>query len=471
MNIEGLDFKDEIKATDNLSNGLPLPSTNRVGAKQLKKDVTELDMEEVQSEDLQSLSIALNAGDYTNYASALEGCDVNSYTTEDSGKSIGIKNANASDINLAAAFSSALGLGGLYQFPLYHTGIWISLTAIGNDELFNLEALLAEEAVELGRRTNSLIYSNHNVVKNRIILDFIMRHIHTTTVKVSNKYELMDLIVMQDLYPLVRGLQASIYTDGIESNITCSNSNVLIDKKPVCNNSFHAVLAPKKMLRTDFERLTEEQTLFMQKRSPNSTTLEEVKVYQKGYTTDEGVIVNGVMVDTEKEAKSDNDMKVVLTLTAPTLREHVDAGTAWIDGITASLKEIIQSKDEQEINLRVDLAARVSLIRTYIHFIKAIEIPELNLKADNPKSVRLALANIMSDKVLFNNMMTAIKEYINDSTFSIVAINKFTCKSCLEKQDTTESPMEELIPINAVKSFLTLLALKTEQIIDNSDTY
>ncbi len=148
-----------------------------------------------------------------------------------------------------ARFTSLLGVGVVTQVPLWHSGIWLTIKPPKQTDIINLEIAIANNQIQLGRETNTLVYSNYSVIYNRLVTDFILKHIVDSSLKIPEDDDIRNHISMHDMYPLILAMISSMYPDGIPVTRTCINTSVLNDDKtPKCDFVVSATLDTNKLL-------------------------------------------------------------------------------------------------------------------------------------------------------------------------------------------------------------------------------
>jgi len=386
--------------------------------------------------------------------------DVNYSDKEMNIRTIPIKsNGKLSGDAGVAKFTASLGIGSITQIPLWHSGISVTINPPKDDELINLEIALANNQIELGRETNTLIYSNYSVVFNRLVTDFIIDHIIGTTVKLDADSDLRDLIKVQDLPILVLGLINSIYPEGYNITRTCKNTLVLDnDGKPLCDYIAVGTVKPKRLLKVNRKSLTNKALLHMSKRSPNSTTIDEVKEYQLSISA---------LEDEEVTLTGSNGTKINMTLSTPTLADYIDNGEAWIDNVISKTESIFTDSDSDEIkNNKVRDTLNAVILGIYNVYIKKITHSDGSTVEDR-ETIDRVLDSISSDSSILTGYLDYIKSYIDKTAIAIVATPNYTCPACAAKeQDADQAEIKkgafkEFLPINVLEHFFDLSALRT----------
>ena len=359
----------------------------------------------------------------------------------------------------AAKFYSYLGLGGIIQIPLWHSGFWISLKTIKETDLLNLEMAIAENQIRLGRETNTLIYSNYSVVFNRLVMEFITRHIQSCTLDIDDINEISNHIMIQDLYPLVNGLIQSIYIKGFKDVRACINTLNIneVTKKPECDFTMESIIDPKKLLWVNRKALSSEHMKHMSKRAPKSVGIDEVIEYRSTLS---------VLKDKQYNIGTESGRDIILNIKNPTIKHHIESGERWVnDIITLTEKLFTDDLSADEKNKRVNASSKMVLLGTYNHFIKSLDLPDGTTVTDK-KTMDSILEILVSDSVAFKNMIGAFKDYIDINTIAIVGIPKFRCPNCNTRQgsDSENEAFKDIIPINVLEAFFDLSILKTSKI-------
>lgn len=363
----------------------------------------------------------------------------------------------------AARFYTELGLGGLIQIPLWHSGFHITLKAIKETELANLMMSIANNHITLGRETNTLIFSNYSVVLIRLVMEFITRHIQSCTLDIPNINDVTKFIKIQDIEPIVNGLNQAIYLKGFNDVRTCIKSLELdgVTGKPLCTYKMTSVVDPKKMLWVDRRSLTDKHMEHMLKRSPNSMTENEVLEYQSTLRVNKAKKVN---------INSENGKILTFTIESPYLNKHIISGERWVkDVITLTEKLFTEDIDIEEKNIRVRTTSKMVLLNVYKHFIKAISLEDGTI-VDEEKDISEILEIITSDKVAFKELLKEIKTYIDENIIALVAIPNYKCPECNASQNTSElnKTFKDLIPVNVLELFFDLSTLKNSAVTERN---
>ena len=337
----------------------------------------------------------------------------------------------------------SLGIGTMVQIPLWHSGIWITLSPPTDGELLNLERLIAEEKIALGRQTNGTIFSNTSYYLNRLVFDFILDHIYTTTVKDYTPELLRTLIRSQDLPILAWGMACAMYPNGYTLSQPC------IAKPDACQyiTQEHVILS--KLLWEDRSSLTPAQVRHMAHRDRDTKwTVEQINAYQS-----EGRIGNGKTVTLPKGNK--------MVLRVPTVQDYISAGDRWVASIIEIVNKVITTEvaeKEKEEFLRQQAA--LIRIREYAHWIKALvthdSINDEDFVMDDREDLEAAMNILSSDEETVEVFFKEIKKYMDEVVVALVAIPSFKCPGCKKQMVAEEKAHPFLIPVEAMMLFFTL---------------
>lgn len=360
-----------------------------------------------------------------------------------------------------AKFYAKAGMGGYRQIPLWHSGIWVTMAPPSDADMLNLEFMLSEYEIELGRTTNRLVYSNYDVIFTRIVSEFAIQCITNCTLKLNNKNDLLDYIKPQDKYLLALGIIQTAYTKGFEIAHSCANTGVIVDNKPKCTSTEEATIDPTRLLRVDRSQLTKEHLTHMSNRTPGSMSIDDVIEYQNTLLANEEAVYN---------IKDSNDAVVFkATFSMPFLRGIITRGEEWVENIiNATQESFTQNLSVEMKNALVETRSKSSLVGLYSSYITKIDLSDEGDTSyvTNRESIDRLLNAASQDNVTFNNIMRAAMLYLSNHVVAMAALPNFTCAKCKEDQvKDKEGPFKDFIPLNVYKTFFDLSASRTSKIL------
>ena len=354
-----------------------------------------------------------------------------------------------------AKLTQSIGIGVHTQIPLWHSGFWITLRPPKDVDIINLNIKIANNEMKLGRETNTFIYSNYSVVLNNILTEFILDHMVSCSLDYGDR-DIKEFIKVQDLYPLVNGLIKAMYPNGYGVSKACVNSLVIEDDKPKCNSIISGTVDPDKMLWVNRKALTKEMIHQMSKKSPKSTTIDEVVEYQ-----------NNLFTNNHKQVvvKSSTGMELKLTLKAPNLNEYINNGEEWVNTIIAIVEETVGDDTEKPTEERINKIVLSMVLGIYNIFITQVEYDDGSVVVD--RATLNELVNAMSaDDELLANTLEEIKKFISDYVIAIVGTPNYVCPNCgeIQKEVTDNRPFRNIIPENILENFFDLSALVARKV-------
>jgi hypothetical protein len=356
-----------------------------------------------------------------------------------------------------ARFSSALGIGENSNIPLWHSGMWVTIKPPKDTDIINLEIALANNEIKVGKDTNTLVYSNYSVVFNRIVTDFIVSNIITTSVKIPDDVDIRELIKIQDLYTLIVGLVSTIYPDGYPIIRNCKNTLEFVNEIPVCDFTVSADIDPMKLLWVNKKALTPKALEHMSNKRPDTTTIAQVKEYQLSLDAAKEEVIN---------ITGSNDETFKMTIQTPTLATYIDRGEEWIENISLKSEELFTEGDSDEVkNKKISDVLSAVVLGVYNTYITKTELEDGSVVTDKA-TLNSILDLLSSDEKILNTFIDEIKKYIDVKAISVIATPAYVCPKC--KADnvntTANKAFEEFLPVNVLEHFFDLGALRTSKI-------
>lgn len=344
-----------------------------------------------------------------------------------------------------------LGLGTLFQVPLWHTGIWVTIKPPTEAEIIELNRQLISDKITFGRYSYGLVFANTTAYTSERLVEFALEHIYNTSLKVESLTagDLNKLISCQDIPVLLWGIISTMYPNGFKYERSCVND------PEKCNHIVEETLNITKLLWTSIDGLTDYQREHMSYRQARSRTMDQVTRYK-----------DDLSAIHKTRVKLLDNQEIYMTIKSPSVAEYVDAGHVWIDSIVSAVEKTINSSvtDEEKENLIVKYA-QASRLRQYAHWIETIEV-DTNTAED--RETLDELLNVLSaDEELFASIMTKIKDYINRSVISLVGIPSYECPKCGVSQSTETLPkFVNVIPLDVQQLFFGLFTQRLIKLTD-----
>ncbi len=345
----------------------------------------------------------------------------------------------------------SLGLGTLFQVPLWHTGIWVTIKPPTEAEIIELNRQLISDKIQFGRYTYGLAFANTTSYTTERLISFVLDHIYNTSLKVDSltASDLTKLISCQDIPILLWGIVSTMYPNGFNYERPC------ISDPEKCNHVLQETINITKLLWTTIDTLTDYQREHMSYRQARSRTMDQVTRYKDDLAAIHKTRVK--LLDTQE---------IYMTIKSPSISEYIDAGHVWIDSIVTAVERTINSSvtDGEKENL-ITKYAQASRLRQYAHWVESIEL-DTNISEDQ-ETVNELLNVLSADEEIFASIMTKIKDYINRSVISLVGIPGYDCPKCGEAQSTESLPkFVNVIPLDVQQLFFVLFTQRLIKLTD-----
>lgn len=344
-------------------------------------------------------------------------------------------------------------IGDFITFPIPHSGLWLTLLVAGEDEMVNFHTrVLASKAV-LGRRTAGLVFSNSDVVVLRHLWDMLANMVVNTSMGKVNKKELTALIKIQDIPLIVGYYMAARFRSGYMLAQPCQ-----VDPAK-CGHVDVQKVNIGRLIIIDNERLTTGQLAHMRKQSNH--TPESVAAYQEYFSSIRDNVV-----------KLTPTIRVVFSI--PSIDNKLAAGNAWLDAIEDSVT--LSFKDELSREQRVQYInkqAAITALRNYAHWVSRIDY--LNAEGDvdgyveGEEDIYEALKEHSTNDEFKEAFYKEVGVFINDTTVGVVALPRYKCPGCGQRQPAVGEKFPAFTPINMERCFFTLLTNTLNSSIASAD--
>lgn len=345
------------------------------------------------------------------------------------------------------------GIGTIFQAPLWHTGIWLTLKAPSENELIELNRIITSDKIEMGRHTYGLAFSNIMSYTTDRLVDFALDHLYDTSLKTSDIPEggLKSLINSQDYPALLWGLVCTMYPKGFQFSRACTSN------PEKCTHITNEILNLSKISWVNRSALTDWQKTHMSSRSSNSRDIASVRRYQEELKKIQKRLV---------KFSEGTDSEFSATLKTPTLTEFIDAGHRWI-GDTVSYVEETLGRDatDKERNIFITRHSQATAMRQYIHWVDNIEFAGNII--DDRETIEETLNVLSADNDARAVFMEEIVKYIHTSTINVIGIPVYDCPKCggTQASDVTLPAFKNIIPLDVNQLFFALVSRRLTKVM------
>lgn len=343
-----------------------------------------------------------------------------------------------------------VGLGTVFQAPLWHSGFWITLRTPSEGDLIELHRALAQEKITLGRSTYGILFSQVTGYTTKVMLDFIEAHIHSHSLILPDdgSKSVTEYIKAADYQILVWALTCATWPSGYQIQRAC-----MTDPEK-CNYVLTERVNVARLLWVDASSLTERQRAHMLSRQKHSMKPEQVELYCSEF-------LRG------RQAKVKLSDTVSMVLKMPSILEYIAASYEWIGKLEEQQTRVMNMREDERNDYLMQHAQAQSM-RQYSHFVHSLLVgagdePD---EIDDPETIPSILADLSSEDELRNAFMDRVQEYQNTSLIAFVGLPNYKCPSCGGMQLPTAVPgqQNELIALDVTQTFFTLLMQKLASI-------
>lgn len=343
---------------------------------------------------------------------------------------------------------SHLGMGTLFQVPLWHSGLWVTFKPPTESELIELNRILISDKIMFGRYTYGLVFSNTISYTTDRLIDFALAHVYDITAKSEaiNVDNIKQHISCLDIPSLLWGFVCTMYPKGFKYRRACIND------PEKCNYVLEETLNVIKLQWTNSNALNSWQKTFMAGRQSKTKDLEMINRYKDELRSakHKRVVINEGL---------DNEVSIIIK--TPNVVEYIEAGYRWVNDITEIVNRTmgLNAKDEER-NTLVTRYGQASAMRQYVHWVDSVEY-DTNIINDS-ETIETLLDALSSDDIIRSAFIKGVTEYINECTLSVIGIPVYDCPKCKQTQEAEHKlpAHTNIIPIDVIQLFFALLGIK-----------
>lgn len=335
-----------------------------------------------------------------------------------------------------ALLDTRLGIGGHLTIPLPHSGFWITLKPVEPLEFIALDEKLAAVKNSFGRDTLGLIFNNNRVYVVKHLVEFLLDRVYDCTLEGWQDLDLAKHIKLTDLLILAAGGGYTQYPHGFDYVSPCTADNS-------CEHVTRAVLKIPNCIWYDHPAFSKMQREMLANRN-TQYSLEKVQKYQDEFDNNNNVYV------TENE-------DITIYFKIPTIREHIEAGEAWLTEIETMVDEAVAGEELNYNEKQARMRARITQtsLRQQAHFFKRLTFSD-GVYLEGSEDMYKSLNSLSNRPELSEGIMEHVSKYIDDNIHAIVAIPRYNCEKCGEKESKDIDKHPFLVPLDTINLFFTL---------------
>ncbi len=351
------------------------------------------------------------------------------------------------------------GPGMPFTFPLWHTGIWLTVEAPSEMSILELHRILATEMGTLGNTTYGYVFSNYRAFTTKRLVSFVLDHLHSSSLATND--DLRNIISLHDVESLLYGMVCAIYPNGFQYTRSCAAN------PETCKVVHEEVLNLQHLLVADNNALTPSQLEHMRKIRKDSMSIEDVRNYQAQHSVMGSKSIS-LMTDDDGESIVD------ITLRVPTVAEHIDSGDVWI----SEMSDIINiatddALDDDSRRAYMINASKATIMRQYGHMVDTLKLGDNvyhnrgtgpDAKSDQ-ETIAKTLNSLSADDAVMRKYLEEVTKYNSGTAVAVVGIPTYDCPSCKgENSGGLTGAFTNLIPLDMFQTFFGLLVQKVQRI-------
>ena len=349
----------------------------------------------------------------------------------------------------------ALGLAGRTSIPLINSGFWITLEAIGDRELLDLEYRLTENDVTLGRKTNGAIYSNDSIIYEQIIKEFVEENMTHTTLDVPLD-SVFNHVVSEDIDCITVGLAYMLFPLGFDMRLPCKFTHEIDEKKNKikCNNIYNFKVDPTLMLNGIGEKITSKHLKILGEVTPNSVSINDIAEYKReGFKESLGYVTLELPGDT-----------VTINFKSPSFNDKIKSGLNWVEIVNKQTEDIMTlDASDVDRSLALDKYGQQSRLNTYIHYVDSVVYSDgSKVSYEDSESMVETLSSLTSsDQDIINTIAKGVAVFIKDKTMHTFGVPEFICSTCNgDNNSGSDDFTSDVIPMDPLRVFFQLATVK-----------
>lgn len=368
--------------------------------------------------------------------------------------------------------------GSTTKFPLWHSGITLTIDPFTEQEMLDLNVALASHQITLGMETRGASFTGDDVHIASPIVDFILEHVVDSNLKDWNRTSLNKLISSKDIPALAAGALSAIYPSGYpvfhpcvttnENNEPCKY-NIIAKRKDNGDYAPDSKVDFTKILWVIDDAVSYEDRLHMTGGS-RSKTQEEIKAYQTRLAGRISPDSKRATIWTKETVGGTVTIEVIFK--TPSIAEYANTSNVWINSVKKMAEAALsvdedltnQNKDEKRNKLLNSYATVIDLVKHagWIDYI-AIKEPDLAEKViSEVAAIKDSLETFIMLEGVKETFEKAVQRYKEESIIAWTGIQNYECPVCKKGQTDPNSKTPSLIPINMLGYFFSTMALRRQ---------
>ena len=330
------------------------------------------------------------------------------------------------------------GLGSQLQFPLWGSGLWVTMKAPSNSELLMTQQQIVSDKTTLGRMTSGMIYSSNRIYIKSALVNLALRCISKVNLHDANPTRLKKWIKETDYHQLLWGLAAVIFPEGYPYALPC------VAQLDQCQHTTRGILNINRLCWVDRASLTDQQLEHMSSRTKMHTK-ESLERYQSAGRS-------------KRNGTATIKGGAVFHFKVPSLEDSFDSGFRWVDGVVDMVdKAFSVSPTGRERESMIVIQSRSQILRQFGHWVDYI-VTANNKRIIDRKTIEMVLNQLSSDEEIVDEVLEALEVFMTQSVYSVIGVPAHQCPECHEMCENTDDDerFKHVIPLEVEQVFFTL---------------
>lgn len=359
-----------------------------------------------------------------------------------------------SGIAARVVMSNAIGIGSFRTVILPSSGIVAVIGSPTVEELYDMQTMLDQSKINLGRNTGGATYGTTTWFINSKIVELFAKKIIYCNLPNHSLELLNKMINVMDIPTIAWQLAASIYPDGYRYNRTVMSAD----------GRTEIVLGDLRLDDCQFtldSRLSTRQKQHLFNGGTKRTTIEELESYARNWVHPDEVEKHEYQISTREYIENNVRYKAetFVVLDTPNLETYYEHGSSWDVYLTDSVNQVLKMiSDERTRSEFLANKTMATSLREYSPYIKSVLIKTTNLDSGNTSVKSVSDVSDIIDylDVISTNveMSEKLREHI------VTFINKMTKVvygvPVADDLEETSPVSDAIVPMNPVAIFFTL---------------
>ena len=349
------------------------------------------------------------------------------------------------------AIQSALGTSTLFNLILPHSGIVAVILAPLPNDLINLQHILDNNKINVGRDKGGNNYGLTTWFVNNAIVDLFLKKIYWINTENKDPEYIKSILDPMDIPSIAWGLAAAMFPNGYD-----------ISRVGITNDGEHEILIGKVLMHDMAiyadSRLSLRQKQHLANGSNKVSSHEELMSYKRDWKNKEEIKDTEIKVYERIDIRNNNlKVETYIVLGDSSVEKYITHGNLWDVYFRDSVNDTLALEPDEDIRTNFITQKLITTqLREYSHLIKEIKIVEtidnnsITKSISSDDDIFMALEDLAINPEIRENVLKACVDYINNNQKVIYGLPTI---SDWEDKNNTTPISNKIVPINTVATF------------------